>query len=205
MIRVEPAKEPDDFDEKVRKPGNEWLRKYPTDEKRLPAYWREVHEELFAAYEGYCAYTTFRLPTSEHGVADHFMPKKHYRELAYEWSNYRLAGYHVNSKKRASCEVLDPFRLPEDAFILQADGTIEPNASAFDSPEQIEQAKKTINILDLNSVSYCQARQEHIRYILEKISTEGDKQGVIDCVKEALEKTSRFLSREAQRQGMFPS
>lgn len=205
MIRVEPANEPEDFDEKVRQPGNKWLEANPSKGKELPTYWRAVHDEFYAAYDGYCAYTTFRLPTSEHGVVDHFMPKGSYRELAYEWSNYRLAGYHVNSKKSDSCDVLDPFQLPEDAFFFQADGTIEPNASAFSSPEQIEQAQKTICILGLNSPSNCSARQKYIRSFLEIVSTKGDQQDVINFAKEALENTSRFLSREAQRQGMLPS
>lgn len=205
MIRVEPANEPDVFDEKVRKPGKKWLEANPSKEKQLPPYWKAVHSEFFAAYDGYCAYTTFRLPTSDCGVVDHFMPKSHARELAYEWSNYRLAGYYVNSKKCDSCEVLDPFLLPEDAFFLLADGSIEPNVSAFASPEHIEQAHRTISILGLNSVANCSARQKYIQSFLEKISAESDKQNIIAYAKEALENTSRFLSREAQRQGMFPT
>ena len=205
MIRVEPAKEPDDFDEKVRKPGKKWLEANPSKVKQFPSYWNAVRKDLFAAYDGYCAYTTFRLPTSDCGVVDHFMPKSHARELAYEWSNYRFAGYHVNSKKSDSREVLDPFLLPEDAFFLLADGSIEPNVSAFASPEHIDKAHRTISLLGLNSTANCSARQKFIRSFLEIISTEDDKQNIIAYAKEALKNTSRFLSHEAQRQGMFPT
>lgn len=202
MIRVELAKEPDDFDEKVRKPGNAWLKANPRN-NNFPNYWTAVQEEFFTAYNGYCAYTTFRYPTSNSVVVDHFKPKGSHRELAYEWSNYRMAGYHVNSKKNASCEVLDPFQLPEDAFFLQADGSIEPNASAFATQELIDQAEKTIRILGLNSESNCNARQQYIQSFLKIVSAEGVHQDIITYATEALKSTSRFLHREALRQGMI--
>lgn len=204
MIRVEPAKEPADFDEKVRKRGNEWLKTNSEGKKSPPAFWREVHEEFFAAYKGYCAYTTFRLPTSEHGVVDHFKPKSRYKELTYEWTNYRLAGYYVNSKKGESCEVLDPFQLPEDAYLLQADGSIEANAAVFTTPRQQEQAERTIDILGLNSPANCKARREYIRNFLESVSAQNTTPEVIACAKKALKSSSRFLYHEAQRQGMIP-
>ena len=51
MIPVSPQPEPDDFDEKVRKPGTAWLAHNPTVKPEdYPAYWRKALPDLRVAY-----------------------------------------------------------------------------------------------------------------------------------------------------------
>ena len=68
MIPVPPKAEPADFDRKVRKPGQKWLRDNnivpgapPPDASKLPPYWRETQKTLWNAMIGYariCAFTS---------------------------------------------------------------------------------------------------------------------------------------------------
>ena len=51
-------------------------------------------------------------------TVDHFRPKGRYPNLAYEWSNYRLAADFVNNNKGSSEAVLDPFVILSGWFIL---------------------------------------------------------------------------------------
>src|SRR5688572_21693675 len=103
MIPVHLQIEPNDFDRKVRKPGEIFLASKPSpkyNEWRGKEYWRLCLSELYEAYSGVCAYCAQWIPL-ETGVAtvDHFEPKATAPGLAYEWNNYRLAASKLNSRK----------------------------------------------------------------------------------------------------------
>ena len=108
MIRFEKPPEPPEFDEKCRKPGNQWLRKNPNSE-RPRDYWSEFKPELADGFFDLCAYTVMYTPT---GTVDHFMSCSNHPHLIYEWSNYRYAAGWINSSKRTKDDtVLDPFEV----------------------------------------------------------------------------------------------
>jgi uncharacterized protein (TIGR02646 family) len=136
VIRVIPAPEPTDFDERVRRPGFAWLQK-----RGLPAngpaprgvqpepYWRDCLRQLHRAYGGHCAYLAYYIePTVSQSSVDHFVPKSRRLELAYEWANYRLASGKINARKGDFDDVLDPFEIDEGAFELDLlTGAIQPS------------------------------------------------------------------------------
>ena len=161
MIHVDPQPEPPDFDEKVRKPGLKFLKDNPDcSVTELKAYWRNVLPELWEEYHGICAYLAifFEKSTGASSV-DHFVPKYKNRKLAYEWRNYRLSCLGANVKKHTS-EVLDPFKLEENAFVINfSDGSIRPNRDKAQDYQIL--CQKTIDILSLNDSSNKKMRKGH--------------------------------------------
>lgn len=156
MIPVSPAPEPPDFHARVREPGNNFRQKHP--DSTLPPYWKEALEDMHTAYGNLCAYTAFRLDAP--GTIDHFHPKSQYPHLAYEWDNYRLCQAYINSCKRDHEDVLDPFRLPPQAYFINfADGAIRVNHAAFSSTAESKLAESTIIRLKLNSKLLCNSRR----------------------------------------------
>lgn len=115
MIRIVPRPEPAHFDEKVRRPGLQWLVEYPARPPR--SYWRAVWSDLAEAFEGRCAYTA---SFTHDGEVDHFVSCDEDRTQAYEWSNYRYCSGWINSKKQnlPSAKLLDPFEVQDDWFEL---------------------------------------------------------------------------------------
>jgi len=53
MIRVKKVPEPEEFDQKVRKKGNGWIRKKP-DNTNYPSYWSEFRPTLAEGFENRC-------------------------------------------------------------------------------------------------------------------------------------------------------
>lgn len=111
MIPVIPSEEPAFFDERVRKRGNAWLASNPGT-RDLPSYWTECRKELAAAFQQLCAYSAM---LDYNGTIDHYHPRDTYRNLSYEWRNYRYATHWVNSGKK-NREFLDPFDVKEGWF-----------------------------------------------------------------------------------------
>jgi hypothetical protein len=85
----------------------------------------------------------------EHSL-DHFLPKIQHPTQAYEWSNYRLASPRLNSHKSDNPDVLDPFRILQDWFVLNLTNFfIEPNVNL--DPRYEVQIRRTIDVLRLNT------------------------------------------------------
>lgn len=112
MIPVPRAPEPAGFDERVRKRGQQWLAENP-DKKEPRPYWQEFKHQLWLAFGKRCGYSAMFDPTE--GSVDHFLSAATHRELAYEWSNYRLASTVLNQRKKTS-RVLDPHEVSEGWF-----------------------------------------------------------------------------------------
>ena len=111
MIRVPPVAEPSHFDAQARQPGRKWLQENPHSE-RPRDLWSPFRPELAEGFKNRCGYSAMM---DMNGTVDHFRSLKHYRDLAYEWSNYRYAAQWLNSSKRAG-EVLDPYEVGEGWF-----------------------------------------------------------------------------------------
>jgi len=162
----------------------------PTSEQfRKKNFWNRAAKHLHAAYSGICAYTAMYLP--EQGSVDHYLPKTIKPELAYEWSNFRLATGRVNSRKGNQINILDPFQIDNDWFQLDVPSCLL--RSNPDLPHHIRaDINRTINSLGLNADDY---------YVQERCNI------LIEFAKGAislgfLERRYPFLAKEIKRQGL---
>ncbi|MBM7865675.1 HNH endonuclease family protein [Heliomicrobium gestii] len=200
MIPVQPQPEPVPlFDEKVRRPGNAWLEEQgfdldqpAPDRTKVRPYWRDCLPELHKAYKGICAYTCLFIELGTGGASvDHFVPKSSQLRVAYEWTNYRLAGSKINSRKRDFTDVIDPFEVKPDMFYLElVTGAIYPNPKMPQIDQEL--AKKTINRLGLDRSDLRETRARHYQDYCQG-----------EFIAEHLRKYSPFVWKEAHRQGLL--
>lgn len=196
VIRVDQQPEPASFDRTVRKPGQKFLtpflvsNKKPTNKQfSKKNYWKNSINDLYAAYQGICAYTCFYClkPAS----VDHFLPKSKRPDLAYEWSNYRLCKPRVNNHKDDSMEIIDPFSVKTGWFVLDFPSClVRPNDSL---PASLTtKISKTIEILKLNDDDvFVQERCDlMVEYAENKVTLDH------------LKKRYPFLALEIVRQGI---
>jgi len=199
MIHVAAQPEPPSFDEEVRQKGLAWLQKkeialdQPLPPKTtIEPYWRHCLDDMHASYNGCCAYLAiFFERVTGGGSVDHFIAKSQRADLAYEWSNYRLACSRMNSRKRDYDDVLDPFEVEAGWFQLEPiSGRIFPNPRL---PEEQQQAvKATIDRLGLDDAGNREIRVRHYHEYLEGFYTA-----------DFLKKRSPFVWMEANRQGLL--
>lgn len=212
MIPVTPAKEPPDFDSKVRQKGlaaiDELLGETPRIARpgrrrkaiasrpeeippdAFPPFWRKALGDMLHAYERRCAYLALYI---EHATGsptvDHVAPRSRAWDQVYEWSNYRLCAALINAKKNDLTGVLDPFEIKAGWFALELVGfqVIQgPSAPA----DRIAEIERTIKDLGLNARDCCSARQEYV---------ESYESRHIDL--EYLERRAPFVASELRRQG----
>ncbi|MFN9398322.1 MAG: hypothetical protein ACK57R_20260 [Dolichospermum sp.] len=195
MIPVKPQPEPADFDEKVRQPGLVFLSKVPnpkTEDWKKHDYWVKSLPDLYTSYNKICAYSAQWIPRPEGSPSvDHFLPKSPKPELAYEWHNFRLACLSLNQRKGTQLDVIDPFELPVNSFILDFPSLIiKPN------PELLYPLKgrviSTINRLQLNDYDKC------IDGRLEWLKTYYEDNSSFDSLK----RKAPFIAYELERQGL---
>jgi hypothetical protein len=191
MIPVQSKNEPADFAAKVRTPGQQFLRVRPRPTRqdfKGHEYWRECRDQLHSVYREVCAYSSLWVPTSY--SVDHYRPKMRYPNLAYEWSNYRLALDFVNSNKGDSEVVLDPFVVQLGWFILD-------KASLWVHPEPTlatvirNRVQSSINILKLNHPRLVSTRFQILRGYI-------DGKYRLDVVEEKYP----FIAEEIKRQNI---
>lgn len=152
MIPVAPRPEPAGFDVSVRRPGRAFHATNPTPnskEYQKHNYWKKADKELFAAYERICAYSCMRIPMSP-GTIDHYHPKSVRHDLAYEWSNLRLAFHKLNLYKGDSVEVADPFTLQPGHFVLDFPSCLVVPGAGLSDEDRVR-VESTIRVLKLNA------------------------------------------------------
>lgn len=199
MIHVSLQPEPGSFERKVRQKGISWLRKrkisldQPLPPKlHIEPFWRHCLDDLYSSYNGCCAFLSvyFERVTGT-GSVDHFVAKSQRTDLAYEWSNYRLACSRMNSRKRDCNDVLDPFEIENGWFHLETvSGSIYPNSSL--SLDQQTAVQATIDRLGLDDPANREMRARHYQEYREGFYTA-----------DFLQKRSPFVWLEAQRQGLL--
>ena len=122
MIPVQEQPEPPDFSTKVRIPGQDFLKKVPqptNKQFKKARHWRNCVNDLYMAYQGICAYSAHWIPPGVTRITvDHFIPKDKDPNLAYEWSNFRLCSEKINNYKDDEIDVMDPFNIKYDWFII---------------------------------------------------------------------------------------
>ena len=84
MLKFNPPLEPQDFDEKVRQPGNNWLAKNTDHKKRPIDYWSKFKSDLADGFNNLCGYSVMYEPV---GTLEHFLSCENHRHLAYEWQS----------------------------------------------------------------------------------------------------------------------
>lgn len=195
LIPIQAQPESPNFSKKVREPGQKFLHNspHPTGWDNRE-YWQRTLPELYKAYNGICAYCAEWIPyTTGDPTVDHFVPKSVQPQLAYEWNNYRLASLKFNGRKGDYQDVLDPFKLEFDWFVLKFPSLqVEPNLTLSDYQERA--VANTINRLKLNDELCIQSRLRWIRdYCLNEITYD------------YLGRNAPFIACELQRQGVIDS
>jgi hypothetical protein len=194
LIPIQAQPEPLDFSRKVREPGKAFLKIVPhptTTEWKNREYWQRALPDLYRAYGGICAYSAEWVPyTTGNPTVDHFIPKFVEPELAYEWSNYRLASSRFNSRKGSHQDILDPFTLEADWFILDFPSLqVKPNPKLSDSQANLVMA--TRKRLGLNDDLCVQSRLRWIQTFCN---------GDIDFA--YLKRNAPFIAYELERQNL---
>jgi len=194
MIKVKEQPELSLFDEKVRKPGEAFLKEVPKPIDKQWAshrYWSRISLAFYKCYGGICAYTGlwFSLSNTDASI-DHFLPKNHYPSLAYEWNNYRLTTIKTNRNKGTET-IIDPFEIEDGWFVLEIPTClIKPSLTLPKSKRQL--IEHTIKVLKLNSDdNMVQERLSIIEYYI---------QGNIDF--DFLERRYPFIAKELIRQNL---
>ena len=199
MIPVTEKPEPRVFDDRVRRPGLKWLSdnkvaldQPPPKPADLPPYWRKTQKKLWDAYEGVCAYLCiyFEWPLGAQST-DHFIAKSRLAGQAYEWKNYRLSCLGMNRVKNRFDDILDPFDIAADTFVLTlATGEINPNPELPNDVQTLAEA--TIERLKLRDPETNRMRAAHFDdYLREEVSVG------------YLKRHSPFVWYEARRQGLL--
>lgn len=189
MIHVELQPEPADFDAKVRRPGRAALASGKTP---LPELWRLCLLDLHAAYRGICAYLCIYIPRGTGArTVDHLAAKSDSPDLAYEWSNYRLACGLMNARKREFADVLDPFDIDDDLFVLEF-SFFQVSPAPGLSPAKQDAVLRTIDRLKLNDEECRAARAQYYDVYID---------GSVRF--EYVDRHSPFVAREMRRQGLL--
>jgi hypothetical protein len=149
MLRCYLAPEPEDFDQTVRQPGQNWMQVNPS---KLPKdYWSTFKDQLAEVFQRRCAYTAMRILPTKIGTVDHYFSKQKYPQLAYEWSNYRYSLGLVNSCKGTYDDrILDPFEVQDDWFEVQLP-SLQLVLTDKIPPELREKAEFTIKQLQIQN------------------------------------------------------
>lgn len=141
-----PIPEPEDFEERCRRPGNEWLKNHPGHD-RPKDYWSRFRPALAAGFGDRCGYGAMWISS---GTVDHFVSCAEERSQAYEWSNYRYAEGWMNSAKsrKASATLLDPFEVGDGWFEIDLPSLQLRVADAIPAAYR-ERAERTLRELPL--------------------------------------------------------
>ena len=144
MIPVSLPAPPAHYQTGVQQPGSAFLTAIPNptnDECNRHRYWQRIHQDLYNWHHGVCVYCASWTPHPrqrggiDHTSIDHFVPKSQNRQLAYEWSNFRMVRSKLNNRKDSFQDVLDPctlqpgwFRLNFTTFFLEPDSALPRQA-----------------------------------------------------------------------------
>jgi 5-methylcytosine-specific restriction endonuclease McrA len=215
VIPVALAREPADFDEKVRQPGlaaiDELVGRAPrirrpgprrskvaeTEAKipasRFPEFWRAALDDMMSAYEQRCAYLAMFIEDTGNPTVDHIIPKSYAWDKVYEWTNYQLCTGIVNSKKGELLGLVDPMEAQAGWFDLDLASyrVVRGTSAPTTHHEKIDATLPLLNLRDC-----CRLRE---RYVEDYRLGPGNRG--IDLV--YLERRAPFIASELRRQGQL--
>lgn len=202
MIRVAKQEPPDDFETRVRQPGQIFLGKSPHPKSKQWSnrpYWRRISGALHTAYGGIFAYSCHWIPYDTGAdTVEHFKPKSKYPHHAYEWSNYRLVCSTLNGRKGDHEDVLDPFTIQDEWFVLEFPSLLVKPAPdlAGDLRAKVIATRRRLKLND--DESCVKARLRYVR-----LYCSFHCQGIIPL--DYLHAEAPFIAREIERQGLVDS
>jgi 5-methylcytosine-specific restriction endonuclease McrA len=165
MIPVQPQPEPQNFTQRVKSPGIEFLKHTTKPSSKQwdgHEYWRRALPDMRKAYKGICTYSAQWISDNGSDSIDHFIAKSSRPDLAYEWENFRYASLKFNSRKGTHI-ILDPFTLMPDWFVLEFPSLlVKPNAEL--SPRDRVAVQHTIDVLRLNDEGCLDSRRSWIEH-----------------------------------------
>jgi len=188
-MRFTPPPEPADFEQQVRKVGNNWLVKNSTTKPK--DFWSTFKPQLAQGFQNLCGYSVMYIP-SRMGTVDHYLSKSkaENRHLIYEWKNYRYALQRLNSCKGTyDQQILDPFELEDNWFeiILPSCQLVLTDAVPAGDRDRVQFTIKQLQLQ--NSEWVIEQRQEWYRMYLEnELNLEG------------LEKKAPLIARAVKKQ-----
>ncbi len=170
MIPVKKMPAPPDFASRVAQNANTFLSRTPNPtpaDIRNKPYWRDVLDDLHERYNEICAYSALWCPRGM-ATVDHYKPihvcvaKQDYQS-AYEWDNFRLASYSMNTEKNLWEDVCDPFLIEIGWFVLDFPSLMIKCGSSI-TPTDREKVEATIKRLKLNqNAKYIEYRLGFLR------------------------------------------
>lgn len=207
MIPVPREPEPSNFDQRVRTPGQAFLRSQnivvgdglrPRSRWNGHDYWRPTAiEMLHTAYNDICCYLGMYIENSAAarrnflgGSVEHIIPVGQDAWKAYEWDNYALAGQLVN-RDRGDQSLISPFDLNFDPFDLDLPSGIVSIARGL-TPAQRAIAIEIYDVLKFDQRQ--QYEEDRADYYDKYIN------GVLD--NSQMDRFAPFVWHEIQQQGL---
>ncbi len=203
MIPVKMFPPPGNYVEKVKRKGENFLKKNPaagTDKIRNRNYWTEILPDLRVNYNEVCSYSAQWCGPASDSV-DHYIPVSRLiagnkRLKAYQWDNFRYSGRFINSCKGDSLDVVDPFQVKHGWFVMNFPSLdVLPGEKLV--PSDLVKVKKTIEILKLNAYTLLRYRTV---WLDEYVSYCRDSREVVPTAFKILKKKAPFLAYELARQ-----
>jgi hypothetical protein len=181
--------EPIDFYSKVKKRGQDFLDKTPRPrgkEWKNKDFWCDVIPDMMEAYNSICAYSSLWIKPDQPTI-DHYVSKDEDPNQAYEWKNFRLARWRINTRKGKHKDILDPFRVGKNWFELDfTTFGIRPNPKLNNMDK--DAIGNTIERLKLDDLDYREAREAWFNAFRNNNAE--------------LEKYAPFVAYEMRRQGI---
>ncbi len=194
MIPVTLRPEPNDFNTKIRIPGQNFLARFPNPtkedwKKRGKKIWQKASKQLRDDYKKICAYSAEWVPFDEKSI-DHFIPRSQDKNQAFEWDNFRLC-FEILNQNKGSQTILDPFKVQADWFVIDFDLNLVKSNKQLDSVLRAA-IDDTIYKLKLNEKIFSDSRIKwiHAYYKGTPATIEG------------LKKKAPFIGYELERQDL---
>lgn len=167
MVRFERGPAPDGFANLARSLDAEWLTEAVLDDSTISNFWATVRprlrpaaDELFIRSHGKCAFCESVLAVTSSLQIEHFRPKKHYPQFAFQWTNWLPACPTCNNKKASH------FPMREGVPSLVDPATEEPGEFLGFSDQFIsarnQRGAETIDLVALNREGLNTERSWHL-------------------------------------------